>query len=202
MSDPLTGPGGVSDEAAAAERPSLLTSSGPVADVLVVLGCFLVLGLVCGALWWLLVDPAMFTRVKSGGAMDEAQLGKRFNADGWYAVIAGVAGLVTGSVLTWWRSRDFLLTTVLLFVGAVFAAAAMALVGWVLGPPDPTTLLGSAKVGAHFPVQLKVIGNAPYLVWPIGALLGALLVLWSSSRGSERDVPVSDQSWPPPGPGH
>jgi uncharacterized membrane protein YeaQ/YmgE (transglycosylase-associated protein family) len=132
--------------------------------------------------WWLMVDPATFTKSRLGGAMGEDQLRRRFDADAWYAVIAGVAGLLAGVVLTWWRSRDFVLTTVLLLVGAGVAAAVMALTGHVLGPPDPQHVLATAKVGAEVPVSLDVSGNATYLVWPIAAQIGALLVLWSSSR--------------------
>jgi hypothetical protein len=192
MSDQLTSEGGVSDDEAAAGPSSLLGTPGPLADTLVVLGVFVALGLVCGVLWWLAVDPAMFTKVKSGGSMDDIQLAKRFSSDAWYTVIAGVVGLATGIVLTWWRSRDFLLTTLLLFVGAAIAAALMALVGHVLGPPNPKTVFAAAKVGSHIPTQLDVSGKAVYLSWPIAALVGALVVLWSSAKPSEPHDQLDD----------
>ncbi|HET6624842.1 MAG TPA: hypothetical protein VFG63_00495 [Nocardioidaceae bacterium] len=149
-------------------------------DLAVVLGCYLVLGLVCGLLWWLLVDPASFTKVKAGGgSMGEVELGKRFNGDGWFAVIGGVAGVASGVALTWWRSRDFLLTTVLLLLGAALAAAAMAVTGHALGPGDPDAALAAAKAGTHVPIELEVTAKASYLVWPIAALIGSLVVLWT-----------------------
>jgi hypothetical protein len=193
MSDQLTSQGGVSDEEAAPGRSSLLGSPGPLADTLVVLGVFVALGLLCGVLWWLAVDPATFIKVKNGGTMSEVQLAKRFDSDGWYTVIAGVVGLVTGTVLTWWRSRDFLLTTVLLFVGAAIAAALMALVGYVLGPPDPKNVFAAAKLGAHIPSQLVVTGKAVYLSWPIASLVGALLVLWSSAKASQPEDHLDEE---------
>ena len=62
---------------------------GALADVVAVLGAFLVVGAVCGVIWWLAVDPAEFVRTPDGGgAMGEVQLSKRFNPDGWYSVIA------------------------------------------------------------------------------------------------------------------
>ena len=154
--------------------------SGPVADVIVVLGTFLVVGAVCGVLWWLAVDPAQFTKTGNGGTMGEVDLAKRFNADGWYSVIAIVAGFLSGVLLTWWRSRDFRLTTVLLVIGAAVAAAVMTAVGHAIGPDSPDTALQLARRGQTVPVELEVRAAASYLTWPIAVLAGALMVLWSS----------------------
>lgn len=156
----------------------------PAKDALAVLGSLLVLGVVCGILWWLLVDPAMYTKVAEGGSMGEFDLGKRFDADGWYAVIAAVSGLVSGGLLTWWRSRDFLLTTVLLLLGAALAAASMAVTGRLLGPGNPDVALASVNVGEQVPEQLSVTATATYLVWPISVLVGALMVLWSQPKAT------------------
>jgi hypothetical protein len=165
-------------EARDPERPH--TRDGLLVDAAWVLGISAVLGLLGGVLWWLLVDPALFTKASNGGlTMGEAQLGNRFAADGWFVVIAAVFGLLSGSALTWWRSRDFLATSVLLVAGSVVATALMVLVGRVLGPPDPESLAASAAVGDRLPMQLEVTATVAYLVWPIAVLVGALFVLWS-----------------------
>ena len=144
------------------------------------LGSYVVLGLVGALAWWLLVEPAYFTKADNGGlGMGEVQLAERFNADGWYAVIAAVLGLLSGGALSWWRSRDFLLTSVLLLLGSGLAAAVMAGAGRVLGPTDPGALAGGVAVGDRLPMQLEVTSSVCYLVWPIAALIGALFVLWS-----------------------
>lgn len=149
-------------------------------DVVVILGVFLALGAVAAVLWWLVVDPAEFTKAANGGlAMGEDELGKRFNDDGWFAVIAAVLGLLSGATVTWWRSRDPLLTAVLVLLGAALATAAMVLLGGLLGPPDPASVADAAAVGDQVPVPLEISGAVCYLVWPITALIGALLVLWS-----------------------
>jgi hypothetical protein len=155
------------------------TAPPALKDVAVVLGVYLAGGLACGVLWWLLVDPATFTKLRSGATMDEGQLARRFDADGWYTVLGAVVGLVTGAVLTWWRSRDFLLTTVLVSLGSGVAAAVSAWLGHVLGPPDPRAALAAAHVGARVPVALEVHGWAVYLVWPAATLVGTLVILWS-----------------------
>jgi len=159
----------------------------PAKDALVIVGSCLVLGVASGILWWLLVDPPTFTKVGQGGSMGELQLGQRFDGDGWYAVIAAVAGLFTGALLTWWRSRDFVMTTMLLLLGAAVAASVMAAVGRLLGPGDPDVALAAAKLGEKVPEQLTVTVPATYLVWPIAVLIGALMVLWSQPGDVPRD---------------
>lgn len=170
----------VTDEPEAGDTEASSERGGARADIGWVLGTYTVLGLAGAVLWWLLVDPALFTKAGSGGlGMGEGQLGKRFAADGWFVVIAAVLGLLSGSVLTWWRSRDFLLTTVLLVVGSGVATALMLIVGRALGPADPQSLAREASVGARLPMQLEVHAPVAYLVWPIAVLVGALFVLWS-----------------------
>jgi hypothetical protein len=164
--------------------------TGAGRDAVVVIGVLLLVGVACGIVWSLVVTPAEFTKVANGGAMDEDQLSRQFGTDAWYVVIAVVAGLVAGACLTWWRSRDAVLTSGLLLAGSVLAAVAMALTGHLLGPGDPKATLAAAKLGVRVPESLDV-GTRPlwpltdylretvtvYLAWPIGALAGALLVL-------------------------
>jgi len=172
------------DEAAAEQAG--VRGRRPLEDVAAVLGTYLVLGVLCGVAWWLLVQPGLFTKTHGGGTMSELQLGNEFNGDGWFAVIAAVVGIISGLCLTWWRSRDYLLTTLLLVPGAALAATVMALLGHALGPGNPQAALAAAQVGQHIPDQLEVHAWASYLVWPMGALVGALGVLWSSS-GTVKD---------------
>jgi hypothetical protein len=147
-----------------------------------VLGTFVLLGLACAVAWWLLVDLAEFSGAVTGGAsMGELELGKRFNADGWYAVLGIVGGFLAGLLLTWWRSRDPLLTVLLLLPAAGLAAATTALVGGVLGPGEPATTGAGPPPGETVPVSLAVTADVVYLMWPMAALAGALMVLWSST---------------------
>jgi hypothetical protein len=158
--------------------------------VAVVLGGLAVLGVMCGVVWSLVVTPAEFTRLPNGLAMNENALGAQFGADGWYAVIAVIAAVPAGIVLTWWRSRDALWTAALLVLGALVAAVLMAAVGHLLGPADPRDALAAAKVGTKVPESLS-LGVRPvtpigaylketatfYLAWPVGVLAGCLAVL-------------------------
>ena len=146
-------------------------------DAAVVLGALVLLAVVCGVVWWLVVDPAAFTKTSDGGAMGENDLGKRFNADGWFLVIGVVAGIVAGLALSAWRSRDPLLTCGLLLLGSVVAASVMALVGHLLGPHSTGAALRSATVGARVAEPLRVDVVLVYLSWPVGVLAGSLFVL-------------------------
>lgn len=180
MTHPTVNDAGVLDEGDLRAEDGRASRRAPLRDAAWVLGVHLCLGLVGAVLWWLLVDPAMFTKAESGGlAMGEVQLARRFNADGWFVVIAAVSGLLSGSVLTWWRSRDFLLTSLLLVVGSAVAATVMAVLGRVLGPADPGSVAAGLPVGAQVAMQLEVSGTVCFLVWPIAVLAGALFVLWS-----------------------
>lgn len=154
---------------------------GPGArDVLAVFGTFLLLGVLSGVLWWVLVEPAEYTKGRGGVAMGELELAERFSADGWYAVVALVAGFLGGVGVTWWRTRDFRVTTLLLVPGAAIAAATMALVGRMLGPEAPEAGADLLRRGQSVPAELAVTALSAYLMWPIAVLAGALMVLWSS----------------------
>lgn len=169
--------------------------SGPVTDALVVLGTFLVLGGICGVVWALVVDPAHLVQTRAGlQAPSELELSKRFDADGWYSVIAVVAGFLSGLGLSWWRSRNALLTTLLLLPGAALAAAVMAMAGHALGPGDPGGAIEGAARGSLVPLELVVTARASYLMWPVAVLFGALMVLWSAPR-----LPEDQGGAPSPG---
>src|SRR3712207_3480995 len=110
---------------------------------------------------------------------DEVALAHQFDDDGWYVVLAAVAGALAGGVLMLRRTRDPVVTVLLLVAGAAAAAWVMARVGTAVGPPDPTTLLARADPGTTADAQVEVHAIAAYVVWPIAALFGAVVVLWS-----------------------
>jgi hypothetical protein len=156
-------------------------------DLLLVLGLFLVAGVLGGVLWSRVVEPAQFTKLANGGSMGEDQLARQFGSDGWFVVIGAGAGLLLGLLLSLWRSRDPVLTTVLLVVGGGLAAVVAATVGHLLGPGSTSQALAAAKLGGKVAERLDVGTGSHsglgwetlpfYLSWPVGALLGAVVVL-------------------------
>lgn len=151
-------------------------------DIVVVLGTFLVAGAVAGVLWPQLVEPVTVTRNEFGLVIDEVGLARRFNNDGWYALLGGAGGLLLGTVLTLWRNAHEVVTVLVVTAGAMVAALVSARVGTWLGPDAPEQVLEGAPQGATAAAQVQLASSAAYLVWPVAALTGAVVVLWTSTR--------------------
>jgi hypothetical protein len=179
-------------DAAAPAPPQAQSRRRLLTDAAVVVGVLLVLGVVAGLVWPSLGHPVELVRTASGVSGDEVQLGRQFDDEGWYVVLAAVFGGVAGLGLTLWRDRrgstdrsgDPIVTVLLLLVGSCLAAWVMKEVGTALGPPPVEDVLAHAKVGATAPGPLEVRTKAAYLVWPIATLVGAAVVLWTR-QGSQ-----------------
>jgi hypothetical protein len=150
---------------------------GALADVVIVLVTFAVLGVVGALVWNAVVSPPTFVRTTNGGEMDQVQLSRIVTIDGWFFTVGAVAGLVAGIVLMLLRPRRPILLVVLLTLGGALASWLMVHVGLAVGPPDPGPALAHAAVGTRAPVQLRPHASGVEFAWPGAALLGALLVL-------------------------
>lgn len=165
-----------------------------VKDVLVVLAAFVVGALLAGALWPQLVDPVTVEVTELGLLTDEVALGERFDTVGWYSLLGSGFGLLLGAVLTA-RGRGHEVATLLAVVaGAGLAAWLSARVGSWLGPGDPERVLAGAAPGTTAEEQISLTTEAAYLTWPIAALLGAALVLWSRPGRQGPAVPDDRQT--------
>jgi CHASE2 domain-containing sensor protein len=164
-----------------------------VRDLLVVVGWFVLVGVVGAVLWWQLTPLAEYTRTAATAQMDEEQLGRQVSADGWYFVIAAVGGVLSGIVLLSWRRRDPVTMVVLVTLGALLAAWLMLRIGLWLGPANPNDVLPHVAVGAQVPLQLRTHASGVVFVWPVTALLGAIGVIWGtdSRPGKVLDDPLS-----------
>jgi hypothetical protein len=147
-------------------------------DALVVAVWFAVAGLVGALVWWQVTTLPTLTRTGDSASQAPNQLVGQVGIDGWYFVVAAVAGLVSGIVLMWWRRRDPLLMVILLALGGGLAAWLMMRAGLVLGPEPELTALRDLKEGAEVSMQLKLHAPGMVWIWPIAAVLGALLQLW------------------------
>jgi hypothetical protein len=163
-------------DAARAEARAMLV------DVAVILGAFLVAGVVAGVVWPQLVQPVTVSRNELGISTDEVALSHRFSNDGWYAVLAGVGGLGLGVLMATWRRTHEVVTLLVVVAGSLLAAVVSAQLGYRLGPEDPNIVLADAAVGATAQDVVRVSADVVYLVWPIAAVVGALVVLWSPPR--------------------
>lgn len=159
--------------------------------ILKFLAGFLAAGLVAGVAWLILADPARWEVTSEGTILTEAGAKGRFGVIVTFVVVsAGAAfvwGYVSGLPL---RNRGWLMVP--LFVGAALVAGVIAWqVGVQFGPPDPATVQG--KVGDTIPQELAIDTFAPFMVWPIFALVGLFLAVYSSSDGRPEGASHRDE---------
>jgi len=139
---------------------------------------FVAVGVLGALAWWQLVDLPQATRQGGSVVVEADQLGKEVNIDGWFFVIAGVGGLVSGIALLAWRRRDPLLMVVLVVLGGGLASFVMVRLGRILGPASEVDVLRHRTEGAHALMRLQVHAPGVVWVWPVAAALGALVYLW------------------------
>jgi hypothetical protein len=145
----------------------------------------LVLGLVVGVLWvWLAPDVLL-----RGGAddafLDELQGGRIFARNGWFAVLAGAAGVVVAFV-GWFRHRD---TPVPLLVGLAISGLLGSVVAWRLGVAvGPDSLAAQREaLGGDQPLQAPLRIDAPGVLFAWSVLsIATVFVLALFQRNPRR----------------
>lgn len=127
-------------------RSSVRTS----AAVVLILG---LVGAVAGVFWWWIAPQPGYRIETDGLYFLSAQPQQYIAADGWFAVMTVVIGLVAGAVV-WVRcARAPLAGLVGLAVGALVGAAAMATVGMLLGRSDPYS--GAVGTLSQGPLEIR-----------------------------------------------
>lgn len=147
-------------------------------------------GLVGGALWAWWADPPARTEVTRTNT--ELLLARQFGVDGSYACLGLLLGLAVGIALTVVLRRTGWLLVLGVGVGGI-AAAAVSYGSGVLWGPGPVADVSrddalSGGLSVHVP--------AVFLTWPVGGVLGVLLVVWLTDRGGVDAAEPGD-----PGPG-
>lgn len=151
----------------------------------------LLLGIAAGFVWLWLANPAEWEARAEGIVLTEAA------AKGEFSVI--VVFVLIGAVTSWlwaWATTVVLgdigwVITPIVVVLSVLAAVIAWRVGVELGPPDPASVPG-VEVGDTIPAQLAVDGVAPFLVWPIFALVGVVLgTLGQRDRAADDRAPAA-----------
>lgn len=177
---------------------------GQIARLGGVLAGSVALGLLAGWLWWTWWSPAT-----PGEIYDHPEHGPTWYPNPWdpgmtdafggtaqYVVVAGGLGLLLGIVAGLLAGRTAVAVLGAVLVGSAAAAVLMAWVGMSFSPPDPETVATAANVGEKVPGNLEVTGWTPYLAWPVGALLGYLIVMLSGqSLGEVRAREADPETW-------
>ena len=154
----------------------------------------LVLGVVGGLLWVWQADPAEWDVTKDGILLSEDAVRGQFSV----VVTFMLVGAALSFLWAWAAGhamRDLGWVRVPFFaVAAVVAGLIAWRIGVWLGPAGPEQA-SSPEVGDHLASQLKIDAVAPFLAWPIFALLGLLWDAWWQ-RSDASDDDVSEQSEP------
>lgn len=144
---------------------------------------FLLAGAGCGVLWHAWWAPPPTGVVVDGTVYFRPDA--EFAGTGQYLVVAGVAGLLLGLVVTYLLERDELVTLAACLLGAVAAGLLMAWVGHLLGPESAEAVAARTADFEEIPGDLHAGPASAYLAFPAGTLLGAVIVLLSVTRHSE-----------------
>jgi LPXTG-motif cell wall-anchored protein len=116
--------------------------------------------------------------------MLQGELGQRVQGDGWFVVVGLVLALLGGVVLTRWRNRHPLLVVVVGYAASLAGGLLALALGRALGHQDVAALAKSTAVGSRFPDSLDVISSLVVVAWPIGFLIGSMVVIWGTKAAT------------------
>ena len=156
-----------------------------------VVGWSALAGLPVGLVWWLVAPlPRIAKRAdglyRAGGEGNEAAIA----ADGWFAVLAVLAGVVIALVVYLLTRPGRVLPLVGLAVGGLLGAVVAWRFGALLGRAPIEATARGLEVGARFDGPLDVSALGVLLAWP----LAAVITYFAVSAGSETGDPLAGRT--------
>lgn len=145
-------------------------------------------GLPAGLVWWLVAPRGALIVTASGVFPYQSENKAYIAADGWFAVVALVTGVLTGA-LVWarWRRRGVEAVAGLSAGGLLGALVALA-IGKLLGAEDVAARAAEAGVGAVIQAPLDVRAYGVLCLWPISAVTVFLALVAGYDRGGDREL--------------
>ena len=138
--------------------------------LVLVLVVFAIAGILAGVVWERLWTPSSGLVVDNTWYLDADGVQDDFSGTGLYVLVALAAGALLG-LGTGLATRGLeLVTLAAVALGSVTAAWVMLLTGTSLGPPDPRPLADGREDYTAISSDLRVVGKAPYVALPAGAL--------------------------------
>jgi hypothetical protein len=171
--------------------------------LLVALAASALLGLAAGLVWSEIAPRAALQEISAGTAeVVNAETRAFIGADGWFCVVAGVAGLLTGVIgyLLGIARRDNptrVAVTIGLIAGAVAGSYVMLWLGQQIGQGTYQHLLEKAPVGTMFNSSLSLGAKSALAFWP---LLTSIVIL-VAEVGRSRDAGPEPAGLAPEGQG-
>jgi hypothetical protein len=144
----------------------------------------LVAGAVGGVAWWMLADPATWEVRETGLALTEEASRGQFQVVVVFTLVGAIVALVWSVVLSLVLRGAGWSQVVVILLGSVVASLVAWQVGALLGHPAPETV-GGLSLGDRVPDQLMIDSVAPFLAWPVAAMVGVLLATWGQARDGD-----------------
>jgi hypothetical protein len=145
-----------------------------------------VAGFVGGAVWAALADPPTAVVTRDGVFfVSEIAYDHRVAVTLWFLVAGVLGGLVAGVVVGWLGRKHGPAAVVAAVLMSAVASALSAWSGIHVFGPNADDALAAASPGDQVTTALSITSDVAYLGWPIGALIGVLLItaVWPSERG-------------------
>jgi hypothetical protein len=160
-------------------------------------------GLLVGVLWWLLAPPFAVEMVAGELQPSEPVGESRFGADAWFAMIAGVAGVLIALVIFTRHRHRPIATVCTLAVAGLFGSVVAWRLGVLLGPDPINGAPEDIADGTELVFPLSLGATGLLLMWPITAVGSVLLMCllgnnqsrWRSASGA-RGLSRADRSVP------
>lgn len=140
-----------------------------------VIAALAVLGAGAGFLWHLVAPRAEYVLKDGARAFTESVPTEPIAADGWFALIALAAGVLTGSLAQGVFHRRLLGAVVGLAVGGALAALVAWQVGHWFGAAEYQEAIRSARDGTKVLAPLDVRAKGVLTLWPLAATLTVFL---------------------------
>jgi hypothetical protein len=160
--------------------------------VLRVVAASLAGGLLVGLVWWLLTPlPALEKRsagVFAVGSSPESSIA----ADGWFAVVGLLAGVVAALLATALLRDSRLGALVGLTLGGLLGSVVAWQFGVLLGPEALDAAAAAAQVGERFTGPLRLSAYGVLLAWPTAAVIAYFAA--AAGVESSRPAPAPDPS--------
>jgi hypothetical protein len=158
------------------------------------------LGLAGGLAWSEIAPRAVLQEISAGTAeVVNAETRAFIGADGWFCLIAGVAGLLTGVIgyRVGIARRDGvtrIAVTIGLIGGAIAGSYVMLWLGQRIGLGAYNHHLASAAVGGRFNASLVLGAKSALVFWPL--LTSIVIVVAEVGLNREPADPPAQADWP------
>ena len=160
---------------------------------LIVFAVVVFLGLPAGLGWEALSPTAEVVSRPEGVFYTNPEGSDFIAADGWFAVIGAVTGLICSAAAFFRYRRHGVAAVLALAVGGVLASLLAWRLGHLLGPDDLEAGAAAARSGVPFSGPLDLRAHGVLLVWPLASTTVFLALTAGHDAAERHPVPAPAQ---------